>query len=412
MNTNAPNPDDPYRDRRADDTGDERPSGQPRQHPGQSRGRDRRDPFEDSLAETWDAPDASVDRRLRAMVGPVAPLYPPPYGYERVVLRARRRKHRTAFIAAAASVVTVAVVAGGVVVGTHLGNSGLVAVAGCDSVGQSVPGAARGAGQPVNVADVANVTDVAAVADARGGPSGIGVGREVMDRKYEWAIGGVLTAAALSAGIVAGCSSSANSNGPSANPTLSSGPTTPGQSSATGASGTPAPSGTGTGTSAGGGATSSSTAAGVPRCHTTDLSPAVNIVVGSQGTGHESMNIKLTNNSGHDCTVYGYPGMKLQDANNAGQATTVTRNRSQKPTTITVADGASVATTARIDFSLPSSDEPQTGNCEAPSVYLEITPPDETTQLSATITGGPVTVCEHGTIDVLPFVSGSTGPNQ
>jgi hypothetical protein len=134
--------------------------------------------------------------------------------------------------------------------------------------------------------------------------------------------------------------------------------------------------------------------------------------MGSQATGHESLNIKLTNNSGHDCTVYGYPGMKLMDANNAGQATTVNRDHSQKPTTITVADGASVATTARIDFSLPSKDEPQSGNCEAPSVYLEITPPDETTQLSTTITGGPVTVCNHGTIDVLPFISGSTGPNQ
>jgi Protein of unknown function (DUF4232) len=404
MNTNNPHPDDPYRGRYGGDsgnTGDERQSGQSWQHPGQAQGGERRDPFEDSLAETWDAPDASVDRRLRAVVGPVTPLNPPPYSFERVVLRARRRRHRTAFIAAAASVVAVAVVAGGVLAGTRLSSSSPVEVAGCDSVGQSVPGAVRGVDQPVNVA---NAADVVAVADARGGPSGIGAGREVMDRKYEWAIGGVLTAAALSVGIVAGCSSSANNNGPSANGTQSGAPA-PGQSSA-GTASTPAPSSGSPAASSG-----STGAAGVPRCHTADLSPAVSIVQGSQGAGQESMNIKLTNTSGHPCTVYGYPGMKLEDGNGSGQATNVVWTPSTK-SSITVANGASVATTAHFDFDMPAQDEPQTGNCEAPSVYLEITPPDETTQLSATIAGGPITVCNHGTIEVLPFIAGGTGPNQ
>ncbi len=407
MNNNPTNPDDPNGDRYPGNTGGERQFGQPRGNDGD---RDRRDPFEDSLAQTWDAPDASVDRRLRAMVGPVTPLYPPPYGYERVVLRARRRRHRTAAIAAAASVVAVAVVAGGVVAGTRLNNGSVAVAGGCDNVSQSAPGAAKGIDgvtgidQSVNVADVTNMVDVA---DARGGsvqsgPSGIGAERGVMDRKYEVAIGGVLTAAALSVGIVAGCSSSANDKGPSANATQSGGPSSPSQSSA-GSVTLPAPSGSGTTTPS---------ATGVPRCHTADLSPAVNIVTGSAGAGSESINIKLTNQSGHDCTVYGYPGMKLEDTNASGQATTVTRNHSAKPATLTVANGGSVATTGRFDFDVPASDEPQTGNCEAPSVYLEITPPDETTQLSTTIAGGPVTVCQHGTIDVLPFIAGSTGPNQ
>ncbi len=226
-----------------------------------------------------------------------------------------------------------------------------------------------------------------------------------MDRKYEWAIGGVLTAAALSAGIIAGCSSDASASGPSANPTQSVGPSA---SQSPGTVTLPAPS-----NGASGGASSgTSPAAGPPRCHTADLSPAVAIVEGSQGAGHESINIKLTNTSGHTCTVYGYPGMKLEDANGSGQATTVNRNHSVKPATIKVPNGGSVATTANFDFDIPAADEPQTGNCEAPSVYLQITPPDETTQLSATIGGGPVTVCEHGTMDVLPFIAGDTGPNQ
>ena len=399
MNKNTPSPDDPYRDRYG---GGER---QPGQQPGHDRD-DRRDRFEDSLVETWDAPDASVDRRLRALVGPVTPMYPPPYGFERVALRARRRRNRSAFIAAAASVVAAAVVAGGVIAGTRLTNgSGPVQAAGCDNVGQSAPGAgAKGGADPL--ADIAYVADVVGAADLAG-PGSAGAGRGVMDRRYEWAIGGVLTAAALSGGIVAGCSSSASNNGPAAKGTQSSTPSSPSQA-ASGTSLVPEPS------ADGGSSTPSATATatGLPRCHTTDLSPAVSIVAGSQGAGHESMNIRLTNNSGHTCTVYGFPGMMLEDANQSGQATKVTRNHGIPESPITVANGDSVATTGQFDFDVPAADEPQTGNCEAPSVYMEITPPDETTQLSATITGGPVTVCEHGTIDVLPFVAGPTGANQ
>jgi hypothetical protein len=157
---------------------------------------------------------------------------------------------------------------------------------------------------------------------------------------------------------------------------------------------------------------SASPSATVPRCHTTDLIPAAAIIAGSAAAGSESLNLKLTNNSGHTCTIYGYPGMMLEDTNSSGQATTVTRNFAVKPATITLANGASAATTVRFDFDVPVADEPSTGNCEAPSVYLQITPPDETTQLSATVTGGPVTVCAHGTLDVLAFVAGSKGANQ
>ncbi|MBS2965852.1 DUF4232 domain-containing protein, partial [Actinocrinis puniceicyclus] len=252
-----------------------------------------------------------------------------------------------------------------------------------------------------------------AAAYPRGGAMGIGAavggidsGREIMDRKFEWAIGGVLTAAALTAGIVAGCGASSSGNGPSASATESGGPSALAGPSV-GAVTLPAPSAS---TSAGG--RSALPPDKVPQCHTVDLSPSVSIVPGSQGAGHELMNIRLANTSGRTCTVYGYPGMKLEDANGSGQATTVTRNRSMAPKTIVVPNGGSVATTARFDFDIPAADESQTGNCEAPSVYLQITPPDETTQLSASIGGGPITVCEHGALDVLPFVAGPKGANQ
>jgi Protein of unknown function (DUF4232) len=148
-----------------------------------------------------------------------------------------------------------------------------------------------------------------------------------------------------------------------------------------------------------------------PRCHTTDLNPSVSIVPGSQGMGHEEMNLTLTNTSGHPCTVYGYPGMALEDAAMTRQTTDVVRTPASARL-LTLADGASASTT--IDFSpdIPDATEPQSGACEPESYNLEITPPDETTQLVAPIAGGPVPVCEHGTLDVYPFVAGRTGPNQ
>ncbi|MGH6656256.1 MAG: DUF4232 domain-containing protein [Actinocrinis sp.] len=404
---------------------DPRRPGRPPEHP------------EERLGDTWPgtspgaAADRETDRRLRTLIGPVTPLHTPPYSFERVVLRAQRRRHRTAFIAAAAVVSVLAAGAGGVLVGTHLGDGRVLQVAdpGCDQ-SRSGGGKALGGG---DTSPAYRALDFAApvawtggagseyagfaVAGTSGGPKASAASggvdsvvesraREVMDRKHEWAIGGALTAAALFGGIVAGCSSAGGDTGPSANATESGGPTQS-QSPGTVLLPTNAPSAAATQS---GGAGSSASA--VPRCHTVDLSPAVSIVAGSQATGHEAMNIKLTNTSNRTCTVYGYPGMMLEDTNLSGQATNVVRDHSAAPKTLTVASGASVATTALFDFDVPAPDEPATGDCEAPSVYVQLTPPDETTQLSATITGGPVTVCQHGKISVLPFISGAKGPNQ
>ncbi|HXR73512.1 DUF4232 domain-containing protein [Actinocrinis sp.] len=379
----------------------------------------REDRFEDSLAQTWDSEDAATDRQLRSLIGPVTPLYAPPYGFERVMLRARRRHNRAMMMGLAAGFTAVAVAAGGVVVGTQTNRNATVQSLACNSAVRTAPGAVNlgqgsivtwdgsrsgfgGAGAAVAPAAAVRARGVAYGIGAAS--SGVDSGREFMDRKYEWAIGGVLTAAALSVGIIAGCSSGNGDNGPSANATESAGPaasqaaTSAGQvqlPTPTVVSSTPAPS-----------------ASGVPLCVSTDLSPTVSIVTGSAGAGHELMNVALMNNSGHTCTVFGFPGLQLEDRNNSFQATNVVRNFAIKPTTIVVKNNASVATTVQFDFDIPAADEPQTGPCEAQSVYLGIIPPEEKRQLSATIQGGPVTVCQHGKLNVLPFVSGTKGANQ
>jgi len=337
------------------------------------------------------------------------------------VLRARRRRNRAVLVGLAAGFTAIAVAAGGVLVGTRMTTT-TIQSAGCDSVGKTAPGAAElgalNAGRDTVVTweesdtgfgGVPAAAAAQAVVRIRDGEHGIGTatsgvdsGREVMDRKYEWAIGGVLTAAALSVGIVAGCSSSSSDNGPSANATESGAPAT--TQPATSAGQVQLPSATAV--------TPSPTASGLPMCVSTDLFATVSIVAGSAGAGHELMNVELTNNSGHTCTVYGFPGLQLEDRNNAGLTTHVNRDFAVKPTKIIVANNASVATTVRFDFDVPAADEPQTGPCEAQSVYMGIIPPDEKRQLAATIVGGPVTVCNHGTLDVLPFVSGTKGANQ
>lgn len=399
----------------------------------------REDRFEDSLAQTWDSQDAATDRRLRSLIGPVTPLYAPPYGFERVVLRARRRRNRTMMMGLAAGFTAVAVAAGGVVVGTqHSGNATVQSLA-CNSAVRTAPGAAQMGAVKLGAADFGpadlgpgnvqhgrvvsrNVSGTgfgdaaAAVAPAAAvrvqgvaygigaASSGVDSGREFMDRKYEWAIGGVLTAAALSVGIIAGCSSSSSDNGPSANATESAGPAASQAATSAGQVQLPSPAVTPS--------TPAASPSGLPMCVSTDLSPTVSIVAGSAGAGHELMNVALKNNSGHTCTVYGFPGLQLEDRNNSFQATNVVRDFAVKPTTIVVKNNTSVATTVQFDFDIPAADEPQTGACEAQSVYLGIIPPEEKRQLSATIQGGPVTVCQHGKLDVLPFVPGAKGANQ
>jgi len=367
--------------------------------------------FEDVLGETWDGPDTTVDRRLRGLVGPVAAMNAPAYGFERVVLRARRRRQRKIMMGATAMVAGIAVAAGGVVLGFRSG-ADVVQTAGCpqsDTVmgaalpGNAVPGSAvPGNAVPANPVLGNAVAGHRVMAFDAADAARAGLGREAtMQRKYEWAIGGVLTAAALAGGIFAGCSS----NGSDKNQAANSPSTQPSQSSSGSAivlpPSTAAPS-----------ASPSPSASGTPRCHTTDLSPSVTVVAGSQAAGSELMNLTLTNTSGHPCTIFGYPGMMLQDQNGNGQATTVTRNHGNTPKTVTLADNGAASTTIRFGFDVPGPGEPATGPCEPASYGLLVTPPDETTQLTAPIGGGPVTVCEKGTLDVLPFIAGKTGPNQ
>jgi hypothetical protein len=169
------------------------------------------------------------------------------------------------------------------------------------------------------------------------------------------------------------------------------------------------------------GSTSGPTLAGTPQCVTSNLVAAVNVVAGSQGMGHEALNITLTNISGHPCTVYGFPGLQLRIQDMEGQpgldqTTTTTWTTGAPKSLVTLADSGSASTTVIFDVDVPGPGEPQSGACEPDSYYLGIIPPNNTTALTARIGGANattgITVCEHGNLEALPFIAGSTGPNQ
>ena len=323
-----------------------------------------------------EATDATLRHWADSWGDSVVPLAPPPYAFERVLVRAHRRKIRRRMIAATASVLSVALLFAGLVAGNLL---------------------------PIRQqddADCGNATSTLALAK----------GSSSVNRRTEYAIGGVLTAAALTAGIVAGCT------GGSSSPTA--GAAGPGTPTGAATSGTPlalpsAP--TSSATTSKPTAPASSTPTGSPQCGTADLSATVTLVAGSQAMGSASLNITLTNTSGHPCIVYGFPGFKLEDKNQDAQTTKVTWDPAVPKQHITLANGASASSTARFDPDIPSSTEPSSGPCEPASFYMLVTAPNNTTQLESPIggTGGTgITVCQSGALDVLALVPGTVGPNQ
>ncbi|HEV2638446.1 MAG TPA: DUF4232 domain-containing protein [Actinocrinis sp.] len=324
--------------------------------------------------------DAALDAELRRWAEDVVPLPSPPYSFERVLVRAHRRKVRRRMTAATASLVGAALVFGGLVAGGVL------------------PGVSLGR---------STCPSAAAPLDPAKGSS--------VNRKTEYAIGGVLAAGALTAGVVAGCTGNSGSS-PSASSTGQASPsfgastdqlTLPSVSASVGAP---------TSASAPGATPSATTNPAVPQCGVADLTDTATVVSGSQATGHEQLNIVLTNASGHTCTIYGFPGLKLEDKNQDSQASHAVWSPQTPPKTlVTLTNGQSAASTVQFDYDMPVGTEPTSGPCEPASYYIQITPPNNTTQLVAQIigtNGAGVTVCSSGTLDASAFVPGSTGPNQ
>lgn len=132
------------------------------------------------------------------------------------------------------------------------------------------------------------------------------------------------------------------------------------------------------------------------RCHTSQLTASFGGQSGAAGTilGF----IRLKNTGGVTCTLYGYVGMGLLDANKHPLPSNIVRgggmgSEKQLPKTlVTLAPGQ----VAHVEYSF--SDVPNGTATSCPtSTYVQVTPPDETDYLLVTEKLGP---CQGGEIGI------------
>lgn len=142
-----------------------------------------------------------------------------------------------------------------------------------------------------------------------------------------------------------------------------------------------------------------------PRCHTADLRATLRPLNSAAGQRYAALS--LANQSGHPCLVYGYVGMLLLDARSTPLQTNVVRNANPGPVVVSLAPGQSAFTVLHWTV-VAGPGESQTAQCEPQPAYLEITPPDETTQLM--VDWNMQFVCLHGRIDIGALAPG-TGPD-
>lgn len=122
--------------------------------------------------------------------------------------------------------------------------------------------------------------------------------------------------------------------------------------------------------------------------------------------------LTLTNHSARTCTVYGYVGLQLVDANRRFMPNTVKRATSGRfhdhgPTPISLAPGQSAQ--AGIGYSdIPYGNESNATQCP-PVRYLEVTPPDEKDYLFIDAHG--IQPCEHGALKVTALQLDPPAPN-
>lgn len=151
---------------------------------------------------------------------------------------------------------------------------------------------------------------------------------------------------------------------------------------------------------------SAAQAASGQRCHTSGLAISSR-PLGAAAGNHYAV-IVFTNNSGHSCRVYGFPGMQLLNSDGAKVPTDVVRDPSSKSRLVTLATGAAAWT--RVSWSaIPGDDEPSSEQCEPTPASTEVTPPDETAHKIIKWPYGPA--CEHGRVVVTALAAG-TGPSH
>ena len=146
------------------------------------------------------------------------------------------------------------------------------------------------------------------------------------------------------------------------------------------------------------------------RCHTSELTGSLELEASVAGSGGAVLT--MTNHSARTCTLYGYVGLQLVDANRRFLPTTVERLgsmlfRDHGPTAITLTPGQSAR--AGIGYGAdPTVGTPNVQPCPL-ARFLEITPPDEKDYLFVDAKG--IQACENGHLAVTALQLGRPWPD-
>jgi hypothetical protein len=114
----------------------------------------------------------------------------------------------------------------------------------------------------------------------------------------------------------------------------------------------------------------------------------------------------LTNRSQRTSTIYGYGGLQLLDARGRMVPTRQVRDRTTRPTQVTLRPGMSAHANLHW-YAIAAGGDSQTGTCQPEPAFLLVTPPDETQSIRVPWNAGPV--CAQGRIIQGPYTAGRSG---
>ncbi|NUT96610.1 MAG: DUF4232 domain-containing protein [Saccharothrix sp.] len=118
------------------------------------------------------------------------------------------------------------------------------------------------------------------------------------------------------------------------------------------------------------------------------------------GAGNRYGKFVVTNTGQALCTLNGYSGFQLQDANGQPVPTDLQRTQNPGPSPVPLAPGASAAANLHWNV-VPAGDEPVDRPCQPEASGAAAIPPDETQPMSVAWGLGPV--CGGGKIEISAF---------
>lgn len=121
------------------------------------------------------------------------------------------------------------------------------------------------------------------------------------------------------------------------------------------------------------------TGSALARCATADLEIAASTTGAAVGT--HFLAVTLTNTSGVDCTLTGFPGVSLIDGAGEQLGAPADRNNAITPAEVTLDPGWSAHTV----IGIPNYQNFPEGRCTGPSTTLKVYPPDDYSALTVPI---------------------------